>query len=150
MNPKNQKIVKGSSNLSSGYGPLAMYLHSQGGYVAFISVLVFATVMLTIGISVTLLAISETQMSLAGKKSEETVDFVESCVEEALLRLRREGTIPIHQVLLPAGICDVNIDSRVDDDWTFTVSGEQEGYYKSIRVRAIRNSEILVVSWKEI
>lgn len=121
----------------------------QGGYVAFMSVLIFASVMLAIGISVTLLAISEGQMSLAGKKSEEAVDFVESCIEDALLRLKQENTIPT-QIPLPQGTCDVSIDSQVGGSWTFTVSGERDGYYKSIQIQARRDTEVSVESWQQI
>ena len=63
------------------------------GYVALSSILIISVVIFTIGISVALLSVSESQLSLAGKKKEETVDFVESCVEDALLELNNSGSI---------------------------------------------------------
>lgn len=119
------------------------------GYVALVSVLVIAAVILTIGISVSLIAISEGQTSLAGKKSEEAIDFVEGCVEDVLLRLNKDGSIPT-QIPFPEGICDVIINSQSGDDWTFTVSGEIDNYTKNIQVEASRGSTIAINSWLEV
>lgn len=118
------------------------------GYVAFASVLVICAVILVIGISVSLLSISEGQMSLAEKKKEETIDFVEACVEDALLRFNENNTIP-SQIPLPQGTCDVTIDSQ-NGTWTFTVSGAFEKYQKKIQVTAERGTTVNVTSWKEV
>lgn len=121
----------------------------ERGYVALASVLVIAAVVVTIGISVSLLSISEGQMSLAEKKNEESIDFVEGCVEDALLRLNEDDAIP-SQIVLPQGACDVTIDSHIGDNWTFTVSGSQDNHYKSIQVSATRDTVVTVTSWQEV
>lgn len=128
---------------------LIFNIRPQGGYVALSSILVIAAVVLTIGISVSLLAVSESQMSLAEKKKEETIDFVEGCVEEALLRLNKDGAIPT-QILLPQGACDVIINSQSGNDWTFTTSGSVDNYKKSIQVSATRDTEVGISSWAEV
>lgn len=121
----------------------------NSGYIALTSILVIAVVVLTIGISVALISISEGQISLAEKKKEETLDFVESCVEDALLRLNKDENIP-SQIKLPEGTCSVNIESQVDNKWVFTVSGQLDNYRKTIKVMAVRGSKINVESWQEV
>ena len=119
------------------------------GYVALSSILVIATVILTIGISVSLLSVSESQISLAEKKKEETVDFVEACVEDALLELNENGSIS-SAITLPEGTCTVTIDSQTGDDWTFTVTGAVDAHTKRIQVTANRDTAVTVTSWKEV
>lgn len=119
------------------------------GYIALASVLVIAAVVLAIGISVSLLSINEAQLSLAGRKSQASIAFVDSCVEDALLRLNEDNSIPV-QILLPAGSCDVTIDSQSGDDWQFTVFGSIDDYGKSIQVRVNRKAVLTITSWREV
>ena len=125
------------------------FRQKAAGYVALSSILVISVVILTIGISVSLLSISESQLSLAGKKKEETVDFVEGCVEDALLELNNGGSIS-SSLTLPEGTCSVTIDSQSGSDWTFTVTGSVDNYTKSIQVSANRGSTVTITSWKEV
>ena len=120
-----------------------------GGYVALSSILIISTVILVIGISVSLLSISESQLSLGEKKNEETVDFVEGCVEDALLELNNSGSISSTKTL-PEGTCSVTIDSQSGNDWTFTVSGTQDSHTKNIQVSATRDTSVTVTSWKQV
>ena len=119
------------------------------GYVALSSILIISTVILVIGISVSLLSISESQLSLGEKKNEETVDFVEGCVEDALLELNNLGSISSTITLLE-GTCSVTIDSQSGNDWTFTVSGTQDSHTKNIQVSATRDTSVTVTSWKQV
>lgn len=132
----NSKLKAQSSKLSKGY-------------VALSSILVIAAVILTIGISVSLLAISESQLSLADKKKEETVDFVEACVEDALLELNEDSSIP-STITVPEGSCSVVVNSQSGNDWTFTVSGTRDSHSKDIQVSATRDTTVTITSWKEI
>ena len=121
----------------------------MAGYVALSSILIISTVILVIGISVSLLSISESQLSLGEKKNEETVDFVEGCVEDALLELNNLGSISSTKTL-PEGTCSVTIDSQSGNDWTFTVSGTQDSHTKNIQVSATRDTSVTVTSWKQV
>ena len=133
---KNSKLKAQSSKLGNGY-------------VALSSILIISTVILVIGISVSLLSISESQLSLGEKKNEETVDFVEGCVEDALLELNNLGSISSTKTL-PEGTCSVTIDSQSGNDWTFTVSGTQDSHTKNIQVSATRDTSVTVTSWKQV
>lgn len=125
------------------------FRRNSAGYVALSSILVIGTVILTIGISVSLLSVSESQISLAEKKKEETVDLVEACVEDALLELNENSSIP-STINLPEGSCSVTINSQSGSDWTFTVTGTVDDHTKKVQVTANRGSSVTVTSWKEV
>lgn len=119
------------------------------GYVALASVLVIAVIVVIIGNSTSILSINEIQSSLSSKKNEESLDFVEGCVEDALLRLNEDEAIP-SSLSLPEGTCSVTINSQSGDDWTFTVTTTLNGHTKSVQVSATRDTTVTITSWKEI
>lgn len=125
------------------------YLSSQAGYAALTSVLVIAAVVLTIGSTVALLSVNDIQSALSNKKSDETLDFVEGCVEDALLRLAEDDSIPT-TLTNPEGTCSVTINSQAGDDWTFTVTGTSDISTKSVQVEANRASTVSITSWLEV
>lgn len=120
----------------------------EAGYVALASVLVIAAVVLVIGISVSLLSVNEAQSALSGRRNEETIHLVEGCVEDALLRLNRQGSIPA-TISLPQGDCSVTINSQIGDDWDITVTLSVEGFSKSFRIMVTRGVQIIITSWQE-
>lgn len=119
------------------------------GYIALSSVLVIAAVVVVIGVSVSLLSVSEAQMSLASKKGHESLLLTDGCVEEVLLYLNRRGFLP-SSVNTPEGSCSVQLNSQAGNQWTFTVGGMFEGYHKRIQVTATRDSVVYINSWKEV
>lgn len=124
-------------------------MKNQTGYIAITSVLVIAAIVLIIGTSVLLLAVNDIQSALSNKKSNESLDLVESCVEDALLRLNEDNSIPA-TITLPDGSCSVTINSQVGTLWTFTVSGTFISHAKSIQVVADRTNTVTVNSWTQL
>ena len=124
-------------------------MKNQTGYIAIASVLVIAAIVLIIGTSVLLLAVNDIQSALSNKKSDESLDLVESCVEDALLRLNEDNSIPA-TITLPDGSCSVTINSQVGTLWTFTVSGTFISHAKSIQVVADRTNTVTVNSWTQL
>ena len=122
---------------------------SEGGYIALASVLVIASVVIIIGVTTSLASITEGQLSLAEEKKEESIDFTEACVEDALIRLARANNIPA-VIPLIEGSCSVTINSQVGDDWIFTVTGSVDNYTKKIQVDATRGTTITLNSWQEV
>lgn len=123
--------------------------HINRGYIALTTVLVVGVVLLTIGLSVSLIAISEGQLSLSGRRSESTRNITESCIEDALLRLSNTNTVNT-TVTLPEGVCSLVVNSTVGNTWTFTLTGTSETVTKKIQVVAVRGSVVSVTSWLEI
>jgi len=121
----------------------------EGGYIALASVLVIASVVIIIGVTTSLASISEGQMSLAEVKKEATIDIGEACVEEALYRLKRTGTIQNTFPLLEA-TCSVTIVSQVGDNWVFTISQTEDNYTKKFQVDATRGTTFTLNSWEEV
>jgi len=119
------------------------------GYIALSSVLIIAFLVLTIGISVSYLAVSETQVSLGQLRKEEATDYVESCVEDAMLRLNENNSIPT-SITLPQGICIITINSHVGNNWSFTSVGTLQNHKKTTWVQATRGVYITVSDWKEV
>lgn len=121
----------------------------QHGYIALVTVLVVGAVMLSVGMAVVLNSINSGQGALSEIKKEAGIGFVESCVEDALMRINRDNALP-GTIALPEGSCTVTINSQVGSDWDFTVSGVLSGYKKEVRVTANRASTVVVNSWQEI
>ena len=119
------------------------------GYIALTTVLVVGVVLLTIGLSVSLVAISEGQLALSGRRNESTLDLAEACVEDALLRLNSTNALNT-TITLPQGTCSLVVNSQVGSTWTFTVTGTAETLAKKIQVTAVRASTVSVTSWLEI
>lgn len=119
------------------------------GYIALSSVLIIAFLVLTIGISVSYLAVSETQVSLGQLRKEEATDYVESCVEDAMLRLNENNSIPT-SITLPQGICIITINSHVGNNWSFTSVGTLQNHKKTTWVQATRGVYITVSDWEEV
>lgn len=125
-------------------------MNNKHGYIALSTVLVIGAVVTLVGTSVTLLTISDAQTALGEKRKEEAIHFVESCIEDILLVLNEENTIPTPTVVLPEGTCTVTIDSQVGNSWTFTVTGTQNQHTKTIQVSATRGSTVDITRWKEL
>lgn len=123
--------------------------NSHSGYVAIASVLVIGAVIIIISTTTTLTTISEGQISLATKKNEESLDFVEGCVEDALLRINEDNTLS-SSLTLPEGTCSVTINSQSGNNWDITVSGTFETYSKAFRIVAVRDTSVTITSWLEV
>jgi len=125
------------------------YGHINRGYIALTTVLVVGVVLLIIGLSVSLIAISEGQLSLSGRKNETALNLTESCVHDALLRLSNTNALNT-TITIPEGTCSLTVDSNVGTTWVFTVAGTFGGNTKKIQTTAVRGSTVSVTSSLEI
>ncbi len=118
------------------------------GYIALASMIVIASVVIVIGVSVSLTAISESQTTLAQVKSDSSLDLVDSCVEDALLYLNENNSVPA-TISLPQGSCSILVNSSGGGTFDFTVTGSFENYTKKARIVANRTSTLSITSWNE-
>ena len=123
--------------------------YTESGYIALSTVLITLALVLLIGLSSSLLSINDLQSSQSGKISNVTVDMVESCVEDVLLRLNDIGSVTAGSMSLPLGDCSVTINSQADDIWDFTVSTTLDAYTKSVRVNVTKGETVTVDSWMD-
>ena len=119
------------------------------GYVAISTVLVVGVILLSTGMAVILNSINESQSSTSDSQKEKVIGFVESCAQDALLRLNDNNALP-GSIVLPDGSCTVTINSQVGNNWDFSVTGSLAGYQKNIRVNATRTTTVTINSWLEI
>lgn len=118
------------------------------GYVAITSVLMIAAVAIIVVITITLSSISEGQTSLSGQRREETINLVESCIEDALYSINTLNSLGT-SITLPTGTCSVVTNSHTGANWTFTVSGTLNGYTKTIQITTVRSNTLTPMTWKE-
>jgi hypothetical protein len=122
---------------------------SPKGYIAISSVLVIAAVVLIIGTTVSLISISEGQISLSSYHNDTVLDGVEGCTEDALLYLNENNSLPA-TITTPQITCTVTVNSQAGSNWTITVTGTVSGHTKSIQVQLTRTTTIAITSWQEI
>lgn len=121
----------------------------QNGYIAISSVLVIAAVVLVIGTTISLVSISEGQISLSSYQNDVVLDGVEGCTEDALLYLNENNSLP-GTITTPQITCTITVNSQSGSNWTITVSGTQSGHTKNIQVQLIRTTTIAITDWQEI
>ena len=122
---------------------------NNNGFIALTSLMVVTALVILIGISVSALSINDLQSSFAAFKNEELIDIGDACIEDALLKLNEDNSLPSSITLL-GGSCTIAINSQVGSNWDFTVTASKEGYTKKIRVSANRTSTVAITSWKEV
>ncbi len=124
----------------------------NSGFIALTSVLIISAVVLAIAVSVSLLGIGEANSSLTFARGEETKKVAESCVEEALLRLRDTGSYSGGTLSVGNGSCTIAVSgagSNKTIDVIATLSGPPQYVRKlQVTVKRVGNS-VNVLSWSE-
>jgi len=129
----------------------------QRGYIALLTVFIVMVVVVTSASTVALLSIGEAQSGFSLFKGEDTLTFVEGCMEDALLKTRASPTFgdpvgTLVNITRPEGTCSVTVNSKVANTWTMTVTTNGATPHKrSIQVVFDRlPTGITLTSWKEI
>lgn len=122
----------------------------QKGFVAITTVLILSAVVVAIAATVTLLSIGEAQSSLSLYKGENNLSFVESCVEDYLLKIRADSAFGGGNITHLGETCTINIKTG-NPGWDIVVSSLDSSYQRQIEVVFTRNpTGIILTSWKEI
>ena len=121
----------------------------QRGYLAISSILIISAVVLAITVSVSYLAIGEGQSALALYKGENTLSFIEGCMEDALIKLRADGSYSGESITRPEGTCTITISS-VGTTYTITATTTDISYIRTVQAVVNRDYSITMTSWKEI
>lgn len=123
----------------------------QKGYIAIITVLIVMAVVVSSATTVAFLAIGEGQSGFSLFKGEDTLTFVEGCMEDYLLKIRAQGaSFVAGNITRPEGTCTIVVNSG-NPNWDITVSTNTTTYKRSIRVVFTRNpTGITLTSWKEV
>ena len=122
----------------------------EKGFIAISVTLLLLVVIVAIATTVALLSIGEAQSSLALSQGEETLQFVEGCTEDALLKARTNSSYNGGTITRPEGTCSVTI-SKNSSTWTMTTTTTDTKYKRTIQTVFDRNpTGITLTSWQEI
>ncbi|HSW96875.1 MAG TPA: hypothetical protein VLF89_03540 [Candidatus Saccharimonadales bacterium] len=121
----------------------------QKGYIAILTVLIISAVVITIATTVSLLAIGEAQSSFALFKGEDTLTFVEGCMEDALLKARNNNSYTSGSITRPEGTCTITV-SKAGTTWTVTATTTSTQYVRTVQAVITRGSQMAITSWKEL
>ncbi len=125
-------------------------LNAQGGYIAILAVLMIVAVGVMVVSTMSLLGIGEVQSSVSLMKGENTLDFVEGCTEDALLKVRANIGYAGGTITRPEGTCSVVV-AKNGNVWTLTVTTTDVTYARTVQVVGTRNITTFTIStWKEI
>ena len=121
----------------------------KNGFIALTSILVISVVILSITLTVVYLSVGQGQSSLAITKGEDQLNFVEGCMEDALLKIRANASYAGGTITRPEGSCSITV-SQVGNIYTVNSTGSVLNYKRTVQVNATRSSTIVINSWKEI
>lgn len=120
----------------------------ERGYVAISIVLILSAIILGIIVTVAQLSIGEGQVALSLSKGEDTLDFVEGCMEDALLNINASSSYSGGTITRPEGTCSITV-SKSGSTYTTTATTTATTYNRTIQTVLTRSSGISITSWKE-
>ena len=123
-------------------------MKNKNGFIAMTSILVISAVVLIISITVSMLSIGEGQSGLAHYKGENTLTFVEGCMEDALINARNNVSYNGGNITRPEGTCVITVVKS--GNWTITATTTNTFFKRTIEAVITRASSITILSWKEI
>lgn len=120
------------------------------GFIALTTVIVILAVVLIMTVSVSLLSVGEAQSGLSLYKGEDSLAFVEGCMEDALIKIRSNDAYAGGTITRPEGSCVITIVSHVGSNWTVTANSTDTKYVRKVQVTMVKSSSIAITSWQEI
>lgn len=121
----------------------------RNGYVAISSVLIVSLVALVVSTTITMLSINEGQSAWAITKSEDTLNFVEGCAEDALAKLRSNNSYGGGTITRPEGTCSIVITGG-SGPWTISATTTASDYKKTVTIIVAKiGNQLKVSSWTE-
>ena len=125
----------------------------QSGAIALISLLIIAAVTLAIGLSLNLLGLDEMRMGFRESKSSQAFHVAESCLEEALMRLKRDANYTGGNLSIGNGSCNIVITVN-GTQRTITATGTVDQLMRKIQttVNVLNNGTTFgneTISWQE-
>jgi len=126
---------------------------NQKGFIALISVLIIAALVLAISIGVSLRSVEETNMSLGEQESHRALALADLCAEQALMKLLSVLDYSGNEsIIIDGESCDIlTIGGSGNSDRTVQTRSTVSGYTKKVEVEVSRISPTMeIVSWEEV
>lgn len=109
----------------------------QGGYIALISVLITSALILLIGVGGSMRGVDAAAITMGEGAALRAELLAESCVEEALVRLRANFGYAGNETIMigSGGTCDMlSVTGSGNTDRTILVRASDNGYVRTLRV----------------
>ena len=120
---------------------------------ALTSILVISAISLAIAVSISLLGVDEAKSSNSYKFGQQTIKIAESCIEEALLRLKVNPSYNGDSLNVGSGTCNISITAN-GAQRTISVTAQtvaEVDYLKNIEVTAVlAGTAINILSWNQM
>lgn len=116
----------------------------KNGYIALTVVVILFFLIMTIGIVSSFGSISKLQQTQSSTDNLTGTIDVESCAEEALLKLNLEDQLPSSFDMPEGTTCTVEVENQDGNEWTFAVSNG----VKNLRIIAVRSDQVYISSWE--
>ena len=121
----------------------------QSGYIALIAIVIIVAVTLGISLSLNIISIGESQSGLIKQQSVESFGLVDSCLQEAYLRLKRDGAWTGTTLNLGQGSCNITVSS-LGSQRTIAVSADVNNVIRQVASGITLNGGAVQVDfWEE-
>jgi hypothetical protein len=123
---------------------------NQQGYIALIAVLIITAATLAISLSMNVISIGETQTGLIRQQSAQSFSLADACLQEALVRLKRDASFTDGGLKVNEGLCTITI-IKDGSDRVITVAASVNTIIRQFESRiTLTNGTIAVHYWKEL
>jgi nitrate/TMAO reductase-like tetraheme cytochrome c subunit len=119
------------------------------GFIALITIFIILAILLLLGLSFGLLAISETNMSLEKTKSSQAYFLANLCAEQALMKLKENTSYSGNEVInINNGSCQI---LQIEGQWIIKTQGNFQNDVKKMRISVSQvNPQMIIDSWQEL
>lgn len=124
--------------------------NNQKGYIALIAVLIVVVATLAISLSLNLLSIGETQSGLLKQQSAQSFELADSCLEEALLKLKSDDAYTGGSLNIEQGSCTITVVSQ-GQNRIVTAESDVNNIKKKLEARVrVSGNTIVFDYWQEL
>jgi len=119
------------------------------GFIALVAILIILAVALLVGVSVILLAVSESAMSLQKTQSSQAYYLAILCSEDALMKLKEDTNYSGNEtVSVTKGSCQI---LPVEGNWTIKILADYSNQVRKIKIAVSQiNPAMVIDSWQEV
>ncbi len=125
-------------------------IKNQKAFAALLTIIIIGAAALVIGLTATILGLGDLEMAYDSQQGEETFSIADSCIEEALRRIRLDSAYTGDTLSLGDGSCIIGV-TGTDPNRTVSVTSTMGNYYKKLQVGiTITGYSITIDSWQEV
>ncbi len=125
------------------------YANNQRGMAALLTIVIISAATLIMAFNASLLGLGELDLGYTAQKGSQALSVADSCVEEALRRLRLNSSYSGGTLSSGNGSCTVNVEAS-GSNRTITTTSTVDEFHKKIQVTAtLAGSNTTINTWQE-